>query len=82
MKSEKISYPIRLVFIDCDLAKGTAEVLDAIIPNLVSDGVIFSQDYQITSVRTLLNEKKTWDKYGKRIPEIKKLCWNLAIIKF
>ncbi|PIP79770.1 MAG: hypothetical protein COW85_00195 [Ignavibacteria bacterium CG22_combo_CG10-13_8_21_14_all_37_15] len=82
MKPGNIIHPVRTVFIDCDLAKGTTEVLDGIIPKLAKDGIIFSQDYQFPTVRALLNDKNTWTRYGKGLPEVKKLCFNLASIEF
>jgi hypothetical protein len=72
MKPENLKEPIRPVSIDCDLVKGTAEVLDGIIRYLTIDGIIFNQNYQTTSIRAQLKNKKTWDKYCKGIPEVKK----------
>ena len=37
-----LSQPVRLAYIDCDLAKGTREVLQGVLPGLVSDGWLFS----------------------------------------
>lgn len=82
MNSLNVKDPVRVVYIDCDLAKGTKECLDAIAPKLTKDAVIFSQDYQFPTVRALLNDSNTWLPYGKGIAEVKYLCWNLASIKF
>jgi O-methyltransferase len=46
-----IHAPVRLAYIDCDLEKGTDEVLHEVVPSLVPDGVIFSEDYHISVVR-------------------------------
>lgn len=47
---------VNVVYIDCDLAKGTQEVLDSVLPRL--RGVVFSQDYGIGPVRELLDRYK------------------------
>ncbi len=77
-----ITRPIRLAYIDCDLAKGTNEVLEGIIPGLVQDGVIFTQDYHIRSVRNLLQDHHTWCSLRKPMPEITELCAHLASLQF
>lgn len=82
LASNPVSNPVRGAFIDCDLAKGTKESLDGIMPLLVSDGFIFSQDYHIEPVRQFLHALETWEKYKKGIPKIRFLAYNLAIIKF
>ena len=41
------SFPVRMVYIDCDVPQGTLEVLSGIMPALVEDGVIYSQDYHL-----------------------------------
>ena len=45
-----------VAYIDCDLAKGNEEALVGILPALSTDGVVFSQDYHIDSVRFQLND--------------------------
>ncbi|MGH9013071.1 MAG: TylF/MycF/NovP-related O-methyltransferase [Acidimicrobiia bacterium] len=57
LRPEKAPRPIRLVYIDCDLAKGTREVLDGVAGNLTNDALIFSQDYHIPAVRRLLDDR-------------------------
>jgi O-methyltransferase len=82
LKPNSVNFPIRAVYIDCDLAKGTEEVLRGVLPWLVKDGTIFTQDYHILSVKQLLNDPATWGKLGVVQPMIKPLCHNLAVIKF
>ena len=74
--------PIRVVYIDCDLAKGTQEVLIGVMPSLVRDGWIFSQDFHIKPVRDLLYDTDTWKRFGRGIPSITRLCGNLASLRF
>ena len=74
--------PIRGAYIDCDIAKGTLEVLQGTIPGLVGDGWIFSQDFQIKPVQDLVYDPGTWKKLGKDAPKVTRLCGNLAILKF
>jgi hypothetical protein len=56
--------PIRVVYIDCDLAKGTREVLNGVAPYLTEDALIFSQDYHIAAVRKLFADRSTWRSLG------------------
>lgn len=74
--------PIRVVYVDCDLQKGTQEVLRGVIPSLVDDGCIFSQDYHFKPVRQLLHDPCTWRQLGRPFPAIKVLCGHLACVKF
>ena len=73
--------PVRLVYIDCDLAKGTLEVLDGIIERLVPDGVVFSQDFHIASVRDVLAPEALSDRFG-RPAEVRPIVRNLASVTF
>jgi O-methyltransferase len=75
---EPVADPVRLVFIDCDSAKGTEEVLEGMAPRLTADGVIFSQDYHLASVRQLLCEARTWQRLGLLAPTITRLGGHLA----
>jgi O-methyltransferase len=72
---------VRVVFIDCDSAKGTQEVLLGVVPSLASDGVVFSQDFHIASVRELLLDRGTWERYGRGDPSIERLCGHLAMLR-
>jgi O-methyltransferase len=76
-----VSSKIKVAFIDCDLAKGTKEALMGIVPCLVDDGCIFSQDYHIKSVQKLLNNRETWGFLNAKVRFIEKLDERLAIIK-
>ena len=82
LATNPVNKPIRMVFIDCDLAKGTFEVLKGVVPNLVKDGSIYSQDYHIRSVRELLNDQSTWNKLQRPFPKILKKCGNMASFQF
>jgi hypothetical protein len=76
-----VSSRIKVAFIDCDLAKGTKEALMGIVPSLVDDGCIFSQDYHIISVQKLLNNQYTWGCLNAKVRLIEKLDKRLAVIK-
>ena len=69
-------------FIDCDAAKGTREVLFGVVPSLAPDGVIFSQDFHIPSVRELLQDPRTWEQLGRGAPRIERLGRQLAAVRF
>jgi O-methyltransferase len=77
-----LSVPVRVAYIDCDLAKGTREALEAIVPALAPDGVIFSQDYHIEPVTKLLANEVTWEPYGKGLPMMRQLTTRLAKLSF
>lgn len=81
LKASPVLSPVRVVYIDCDLAKGTGEVLQGTVPSLVDDGWIFSQDYHIKSVRAFLHDPEVWISLGRPMPTLSKLCYNLAAIK-
>ena len=72
---------VRVVFIDCDSAKGTQEVLLGVVPSLAGDGVVFSQDFHIAPVRELLLDPGTWQRYGRGVPSIERLRGHLAILR-
>lgn len=74
--------PVRVAFIDCDLGKGTNEVLIGVMPVLVDDGWIFSQDFHLRPVRELLQDPNTWKQFDKGNPSITRLCGNLASLRF
>jgi O-methyltransferase len=73
---ELVPERVNVVFIDCDRAKGTREVLDAVLPRL--DGLAFSQDYAIRSVRNLLDDPRF---QAERRIEVVPLSEKLALIK-
>lgn len=60
LASEPVQHPVRGAYMDCDLAKGTKEILQGVLPSLVEDGVLCSQDFHIREVRTLLEGEDLW----------------------
>jgi O-methyltransferase len=77
-----IPHPVRFAYIDCDSADGTFEALSGILPSLTPDGVIFSQDFHISSVRELLLAADTWEKLRMSKPQIVQLTVKLIRISF
>ena len=71
--NQPVPFPVRLVYIDCDVLDGTLEVLSGVLPSLVKDGVIYSQDYHLRNVRETLNDPKTWTKLGAKVPTVQPL---------
>jgi len=53
-----------------------------VVPALVPDGLVFSQDFQVESVRKLLQESSTWTEFHRGIPKVEWLNGNLASISF
>jgi hypothetical protein len=49
-----VKYPVRVGYIDCDLVKATEEALQGLLPAMVEDGYIFSEDYHLVNVRRYL----------------------------
>jgi O-methyltransferase len=82
LAKDAVPCKVRLAFIDCDLAKGTREVLTGIVPALTDDGWIFSQDFHIKPVQKLLYDTATWDSLERGRPTIKRLGRRLASIRF
>lgn len=72
--------PAKVVYIDCDLTKGTLEVIEAVKPFMIKGGKIYTQDYHISSIKEALNDKSTWEKLNIIPPEIIKLKRNTALI--
>lgn len=60
LAAQPVADPIRLAYVDCDLAKGTFEALTGILPRLASDGYVLSQDFHIAPVRRMLLDDSTW----------------------
>ena len=50
----RLPEPIRVVLVDCDLGKGTLEVLEAVRPRLSPDARVFTQDFHIPEVRSVI----------------------------
>ena len=74
--------PVRVAYIDCDVAKGTAEVLQGVSPSLTPDACVFSQDFHIAPVRDLLLSADTWSHVQKPHPQVRQLSEQLAAIRF
>jgi hypothetical protein len=77
-----VSFPVRAAYIDCDAAQGTLEVLQGVMPSLVPDGIVFSQDARLPMVRELLADPDTWRRFGKNPPLVKRPCTKLAVFRF
>jgi O-methyltransferase len=71
--------PVKVAYIDCDIAKGTKEALQGIMPNLSDGGLLYSQDYHISPVRNLLNNPDTWDRFSVPVPQVRQLARRLAV---
>jgi hypothetical protein len=54
--ADRVPDRVRVVLIDCDLAKGTAEVLDGVGGRLADDARVFTQDFHIPEVRSAIAE--------------------------
>jgi O-methyltransferase len=80
LANQTLPFPVRLAFIDCDVAKGTKEALQGVIPALTADGCVFSQDFHIRTVTELLYSPETWASFGKTVPTITILSEKLACI--
>lgn len=78
----RVPDPIRVVYIDCDSAKGVSEVLLGAVPSLVHDGWLFEQDLHIRPVQDLLYDPATWKQFDRGNPTITRLCGNLASLRF
>lgn len=57
LSPDTVPTPLRMVYIDCDLAKGTAEVLDAVQPHVTANTLVYSQDAHIPTVKDLLAQR-------------------------
>ena len=76
-----VTFPVRTAYIDCDIASATREVLAGVVPALVEDGHVFSQDFHLPSVRRVLVDPETWRQLGKGQPAIEGRA-HLATIQF
>jgi O-methyltransferase len=74
--------PVRVAYIDCDVVKGTEEVLLGVSASLTPDGCIFSQDFHIAPVRDMLQNADTWARCHKPLPRIRRLSEQLASMRF
>lgn len=80
LATRPISAPVRVAYIDCDLANGTEEVLHGVVAALTPDGRIFSQDYHIAPVRRLREERTFWNCFGREMPTVHQLTRRLAVL--
>ena len=76
-----LTQPVRLAYIDCDIAKGTREVLGGVLPAMAPDGWIFSQDFAISPVRAYLTDPASWRALGVPMPSIREFGPCLAGIR-
>lgn len=67
---EPVPDPVALAYIDCDLGKGTKEVLRGVMPALAEGGVVLTQDFHIGPVRDVLTSEDTWRDLGVAYPTI------------
>jgi len=72
----------KFVYIDCDLSKGTIDVLSGVLNNLdkTEKCTIYTQDYHILTVKETLDSDETWKKLGVGKPSIRHVARNLAVI--
>lgn len=73
---------VRVAYIDCDTAQGTQEALKGIVPTLVEDACIFSQDFHIKPVSALLLNPDTWTGFNRKAPIVTRLAGNIASLEF
>jgi O-methyltransferase len=81
LAARPVPLPVRIVYIDCDLAKGTHEVLRGVVPAMVQDGWVFSQDCHLPSVDALLRDPATWGEFGRPVPQLTRGCRNLGFAR-
>lgn len=77
-----LDYKIGILYIDCDLRKGTEEVLEGALPVFAPDGIIFSHDFFFPAVVDLLESGDTWTNLGMPQPRIARLSHNMASLVF
>lgn len=73
---------VRVVYVDCDIAKGTHDALRGVAPHLTSDAVLFTQDFHIGPVHRLILNQDTWADLGLGPPQVTRLARGLASIRF
>lgn len=77
-----VARPVRAAYIDCDTAAGTEQVLRSTVPALVDDGVVFSQDFHIPTVRELLESLAVWERLGVVPPLRRQLGSKLVSLRW
>lgn len=68
--AQGVGAPVRLAYIDCDLAKGTREALTGIVPALAADAAVLTQDFHIDPVRQQLADPAMWRALGRTTPPV------------
>lgn len=76
-----VGKPVRMLYVDCDIAEGTREALEGCLHELVDDGLVYSQDFHIRPVREYLETPSTWADLGYLPARIIPEAWNLARIE-
>lgn len=76
-----VGKPVRMLYVDCDIAEGTRDALAGVLPDLVDDGLVYSQDFHIRTVREYLETPSTWADLGYLPARIIPEAWNLARIE-
>lgn len=80
MDPDTFTDPVRLALVDCDLGKGTEEVLRGVVPALSGDGVVLTQDFHIPEVRRVLEDAQLWSELGCRPPQVRHLGHQVASV--
>jgi O-methyltransferase len=75
-------FPVRVAYIDCDVATGTHDALNGIVPMLTPDGAIFSQDFHLTPVKRMLRSAETWQPLHRRVPGMQQHTRKLVELRF
>ncbi len=73
-----VPVPVRAAYIDCDLASGTLQALQGVMPNLTDDAILWSQDYHVKAVREVINDPATWRNFKFCLSKVEFLCYCLA----
>lgn len=76
-----VGRPVRLAYVDCDIVKGTVEAMEGVLPELVDDGLVYSQDFHIRPVRAWLEDPESWRRVGLRSARLVPEAWNLVRIE-
>lgn len=77
---KNIDYSPSVIYIDCDLKKGTHEVIEGARPKFNPDTILFSQDYSIVTVKDYLNDPATWTEFNLPSPTIRFIGYNTVLI--
>lgn len=79
LAASPVEAPVRGAYIDCDLSTGTREALQGILPTLVGDGFIATQDWHLTPIREVIHDPDTWEPHGATVPILAVAKRNLAL---